>query len=226
MSFRLGAANAYAALFSQRVGELREEYVEGSERISVFLNRRFAPAMATCASLASRLDAAGMRIDRVSALLRTRVDVAVERQNSALLRSMNERAAAQLRLQQTVEGLSVLRSPIISPAYSNGRSPRSRLLAMAPRPACARPSRLGGDSCSLARPAKIEEGYFRASTVRRPTIDIAQNPDEAFCDRVGQAIIDRLRIAPRRDQSVSAQLREVLRQGGLAKVYVFAKFGN
>ena len=107
VSFRLGASDAYAALFAQRIVELREERIEGSERISVFLNRRFAPAMATCASLTRRLDAAGLRIDRVSALLRTRVDVAVERQNSALLTSMNERAAAQLRLQQAVEGLSV-----------------------------------------------------------------------------------------------------------------------
>lgn len=107
VSFRLSATEAYAALFAQRLGELREERLEGSERVSVFLNRRFAPAMATSASLARRLDAAGLRIDRVSALLRTRVDVAVERQNSALLTSMNERAAAQLRLQQTVEGLSV-----------------------------------------------------------------------------------------------------------------------
>ncbi|MCC6789965.1 MAG: DUF3422 domain-containing protein [Hyphomonadaceae bacterium] len=107
VSFRLGASDAYAALFAQRVVELREERIEGSERVSVFLNRRFAPAMATCASLTRRLDAAGLRIDRVSALLRTRVDVAVERQNSALLTSMNERAAAQLRLQQAVEGLSV-----------------------------------------------------------------------------------------------------------------------
>lgn len=110
VSFRLGAADAYAALFAQRVGELREEReerVEGYERLSVFLNRRFAPAMATCAALSRRLEAAGLRIDRVSALLRTRVDVAVERQNSALLKSMDERAAAQLQLQQTVEGLSV-----------------------------------------------------------------------------------------------------------------------
>ncbi|MBX3428366.1 MAG: DUF3422 domain-containing protein [Hyphomonadaceae bacterium] len=107
VSFRLGASDAYAALFAQRIVELREERIEGSERISVFLNRRFAPAMATCASLTRRLDAAGLRIDRISALLRTRVDVAVERQNSALLTSMNERAAAQLRLQQAVEGLSV-----------------------------------------------------------------------------------------------------------------------
>ncbi len=107
VSFRLSAADAYAALFTQRVGELREERIEGSERLSVFLNRRFAPAMATCTSLAKRLDAAALRVDRVSALLRTRVDVAVEGQNSALLNSMNERAAAQLRLQQTVEGLSV-----------------------------------------------------------------------------------------------------------------------
>ena len=40
-------------------------------------------------------------------LLRTWVDVEVERQNRDLLASMNNRARLQLRLQQTVEGLSV-----------------------------------------------------------------------------------------------------------------------
>ena len=40
-------------------------------------------------------------------MLRTKVNVAVEKQNRDLLHSMNTRAKLQLRLQQTVEGLSV-----------------------------------------------------------------------------------------------------------------------
>jgi len=40
-------------------------------------------------------------------LPRTRIDVELERQNRDLLASMNNRAKLQLRLQQTVEGLSV-----------------------------------------------------------------------------------------------------------------------
>lgn len=39
--------------------------------------------------------------------MRTWVDVEVEKQNRDLLASMNNRARLQLRLQQTVEGLSV-----------------------------------------------------------------------------------------------------------------------
>jgi uncharacterized membrane-anchored protein len=39
--------------------------------------------------------------------LRTRVDVELERQNQELLKSMNARTRLQLRLQATVEGLSV-----------------------------------------------------------------------------------------------------------------------
>ncbi|MEO0920001.1 MAG: DUF3422 family protein, partial [Pseudomonadota bacterium] len=44
---------------------------------------------------------------RAANLLRTRIDVEVEKQNRNLLRSMDKRAKLQLRLQQTVEGLSV-----------------------------------------------------------------------------------------------------------------------
>src|SRR5215470_5227365 len=42
-----------------------------------------------------------------SGLLSTRVEIAREKQNQALLASMDRRAKLQLRLQQTVEGLSV-----------------------------------------------------------------------------------------------------------------------
>jgi uncharacterized membrane-anchored protein len=48
------------------------------------------------------------RAMRASGLLRTRVDVDRSAQNQKLLESMNKRADLQLRLQQTVEGLSVV----------------------------------------------------------------------------------------------------------------------
>ena len=77
-------------------------------RIGVFLDRRFGPAMATCAAVADRLGSLAQRSERASNLLRTRVDIALERQNQQLLGSMDKRARQQLRLQETVEGLSVV----------------------------------------------------------------------------------------------------------------------
>jgi uncharacterized membrane-anchored protein len=47
------------------------------------------------------------RVAQASGLLSTRVEIAREKQNQALLASMDRRAKMQLRLQQTVEGLSV-----------------------------------------------------------------------------------------------------------------------
>ena len=69
--------------------------------------RRFTPAMATCATVAQRLHQLSERVAQASGLLSTRVDIARERQNQNLLASMDRRAHLQLRLQQTVEGLSV-----------------------------------------------------------------------------------------------------------------------
>jgi uncharacterized membrane-anchored protein len=106
-SYRFGAARAYYALVRRRVEELREERFEGMQTIREFLERRLAPAMRTCEAVAARLDARSDRVSRASQLLRTRIDIALEAQNSALLRSMDRRARLQLRLQQTVEGLSV-----------------------------------------------------------------------------------------------------------------------
>ena len=48
------------------------------------------------------------RVARASNLLRTRVDVSMEGQSRDLLQSMNRRAYLQLRMQETVEGLSVV----------------------------------------------------------------------------------------------------------------------
>ena len=63
--------------------------------------------METCENLARHLGALGGRVARASNLLRTRVDVALEEQNRDLLHSMDRRPRMQLRLQETVEDLSV-----------------------------------------------------------------------------------------------------------------------
>lgn len=106
-SFRFGAARAYNALATRRIAELREERLVGVQTIDEFIGRRLAPAMNTCESASRRLMELSERIARTSDLLRTRVDVEREQQNLALLASMDRRANLQLRLQQTVEGLSV-----------------------------------------------------------------------------------------------------------------------
>jgi len=71
------------------------------------MGRRLTPAVATCATVSQRLRGLAERVAQASALLSTRVDIARERQNQRLLASMDQRAKQQLRLQQTVEGLSV-----------------------------------------------------------------------------------------------------------------------
>jgi uncharacterized membrane-anchored protein len=105
--FRFGAARAYYALVERRIGELREERIEGLQTIGEFMERRLAPAMGTCESTAARLVSLSERVARASNLLRTNVDIALEGQNQDLLRSMDRRARIQLHLQQTFEGLSV-----------------------------------------------------------------------------------------------------------------------
>ena len=102
-----GACEAYHGLVLRRIAELREARLPGLQTIDEFMSRRLAPAAATCANAAQRLRGLAERIGQTSALLATRVGIARERQNQSLLASMDRRAKLQLRLQQTVEGLSV-----------------------------------------------------------------------------------------------------------------------
>lgn len=106
-SYRFGAARAYYGLVRHRIAELREQRIPGIQTIDEFMQRRLAPAMSTCESVARRQSELSERVARASDLLRTRVDIVREMQNQELLASMNRRARVQLRLQETVEGLSV-----------------------------------------------------------------------------------------------------------------------
>ncbi|MCA0244369.1 MAG: DUF3422 domain-containing protein [Proteobacteria bacterium] len=105
--YRFGACRAYSQLVATRIAELRETRLPGLQTIDEFMARRFSPAVATCATVAQRLRKLSERVAQASSLLATRVGIARERQNQSLLASMDRRAHLQLRLQQTVEGLSV-----------------------------------------------------------------------------------------------------------------------
>jgi uncharacterized membrane-anchored protein len=107
-AFRFGATGAYEALVNQRIKLLREERLEGYQTFSEFMLRRYEPAMRTVKSTEKRLVTLADRARRAGELLRTRVDVERSAQNQALLESMDRRADTALRLQHTVEGLSVV----------------------------------------------------------------------------------------------------------------------
>lgn len=107
-SFRFGATGAYEALVHQRIEVLREERFNGRQTLHEFMTRRYDPAMRTVKSAEARLSKMAERAMRAGQLLGTRVDVERSAQNQKLLESMDRRADLQLRLQNTVEGLSVV----------------------------------------------------------------------------------------------------------------------
>ncbi|QXX73224.1 DUF3422 family protein [Methylovirgula sp. HY1] len=106
--FRFGATRAYHELIGHRLAAIDERALDGLPTFASFLSRRLTPAIRTCASTEARQDNLSRKLARAAQLLRTRVDIDLESQNSDLLRRMNNRARMQLRLQQTVEGLSIV----------------------------------------------------------------------------------------------------------------------
>ncbi len=107
LNYRFSAARAYYRIVQARLVELREDRIEGLQTVTEFMERRLAPAMRTCQNIGDRLEVLSKRVARANNLLRTRVDILLEAQNRDLLASMDRRVKLQLRLQQTVEGLSV-----------------------------------------------------------------------------------------------------------------------
>ncbi|BAW80480.1 hypothetical conserved protein [Candidatus Nitrosoglobus terrae] len=107
IQYRVTAAQAYYKLVRQRIIELRELRIEGTQTFHEFCERRAGPAISTCETVLQLQESLSQRISRASELLRTRVDISLEHQNQQILSSMAKRAEIQLRLQETVEGLSV-----------------------------------------------------------------------------------------------------------------------
>ncbi len=105
--YRFAAAAAYYDLVQRRIAELRERRLPSLQTFEEFTERRLAPAMNTCRTAANRQELLSQRVARANQLLATRVDITREQQNQDLLEAMNRRGKAQLKLQQTVEGLSI-----------------------------------------------------------------------------------------------------------------------
>ena len=105
--YRFGASRAYFEIVEERLAALSEVAVPGYCTWQDFLQRRIAPAMRTCHSVKERQAKLSDNLTRTISLLRSWIDIELQRQDRDLLASMNNRARLQLRLQQTVEGLSV-----------------------------------------------------------------------------------------------------------------------
>ncbi|MEO1968372.1 MAG: DUF3422 domain-containing protein [Sphingomonadaceae bacterium] len=106
--YRLAATAAYGEIVDDRLKTLSPRPIRGAQTLADFTERRLLPARRTCAAFKRRIDAAAEGIEQATSMLRTRVDLSLEAQNIALLRSMERSAARQLKLQHLVEGLSVV----------------------------------------------------------------------------------------------------------------------
>ncbi|MGC6530378.1 MAG: DUF3422 family protein [Candidatus Puniceispirillaceae bacterium] len=106
-SFRFSASLAYQDIVTGRLEALNTERLDGFQSLRGFLQKRMMPAMQSVTAFAHRLDKVSSRIARAGQLQRSQTEMALQRQNRDLLTSMNKRTQAQLRLQQTVEGLSI-----------------------------------------------------------------------------------------------------------------------
>lgn len=105
---RFSATEAYAQIVFERIGELRESHVGGSQRLGVFIERRFKPSVRYCAATEQRLDRLAAGIANLGELLQAKAQVEVEEQNSKILESLNARSNTQLKIQKAVEGFSLI----------------------------------------------------------------------------------------------------------------------
>lgn len=105
---RFSASAAYFELIDKRIVDIDESRLSGLQTIGEFMERRLTPARSTCEWATRRQDALSQRVSRMSNLLRTRVEIEQQESSQALLATMNRRQDLQLKLQSTVEGLSVV----------------------------------------------------------------------------------------------------------------------
>ena len=107
-SFRMAATIAYRDVFLARLNSLQLDYLEGHQGLVGFTDRRMMPAMQTCEAFSKRLERITNRATRAGQLIRTETESTIQEQNRDLLVSMDNRAQTQLKLQQAVEGFSIV----------------------------------------------------------------------------------------------------------------------
>ena len=108
ISFRMDATRAYAQLVKDRLVQVDLRPIPGYASLADFTQRRFFPAMNTCKATTARVRQLALRAAQLASLLRARIETRIENQNAQLLHSMDQSTRMQVRLQQLVEGFSVV----------------------------------------------------------------------------------------------------------------------
>lgn len=108
LNWRVSACRAYHDLVFQRLLDLDDQRLGELPSVTEFLRRRMTPAIATSETVMRRHQELAQSISRRANLVRTRLQLNLETQNSALLSSLKQTAQRQIRLQSTVEGLSTV----------------------------------------------------------------------------------------------------------------------
>ena len=106
--FRLAATQAYGDILANRLERLGERSLGESTTITRYLDNRIRPALATCRAAEKRLGELGGRVQRSIELLNATMSVAIQSQNQAVLDTILRTAVSTYRLQETVEGLSII----------------------------------------------------------------------------------------------------------------------
>ncbi len=107
-AYRFAAARAYAGIVDRRCGEVDDEVLGDHQRYTNFLQRSLTPAMRTCDAAERRSQDLALRVGRAANILDTMVDVVKKQQNQEILESMARSSVLQVKLQQAVEGFSIV----------------------------------------------------------------------------------------------------------------------
>ena len=108
MRYTFSSTESYYAILEERLRWLREQTGEGFQTLEEFLTARVGPAVRNYRNFSERSDALAAQITSMGNMLRTRVNLSLERQSLATMRAMDRRFELQLHLQFTVEGLSII----------------------------------------------------------------------------------------------------------------------
>jgi len=107
-SFRFAATQAYGQIIAERLARLGEASIGESTTIQRYLDNRVQPALATCRAMEKRLNDLGTKVQRSIQLLNATITVSIQTQNQEVLDTILSTAQSQYRLQETVEGLSII----------------------------------------------------------------------------------------------------------------------
>ena len=106
--YNLSSAGPYDSILRTTVEDLREHPLERLESLGEHVLRRIRGIADGYQRLLQRIEALENAFERMVAVIRTRIDLAMEQQNLTILSSVDRTTKIQVRLQHMVESLSVV----------------------------------------------------------------------------------------------------------------------